>query len=610
MPGKHGWEAGGKMRKFCGFVGMFAFAAIAASAQTTTGAATDIPHLRRQGTATQMIVDGKPFLMLAGELRNSTTSSLEFMKPVWPKLVALHLNTVLAAVQWELLEPKEGQFDFTLVDAQIHAAESDNLRLAFLWFASWKNGASSYPPIWVKGNTDRFPRAKRKDGSSTDTLSTLSAANVEADSRAFAALLRHVKEVDTHRRVILIQVENEVGLLGDTRDRSEAANKAFAEPAPKELLDYMTSHKATLHPEFRKAWEAAGAKTSGTWEDVFGKAPYTDEIFMAWNYARYVGRVAAAGKAQYPVPMFVNTWCSMGDRLPGTYPSGGPEPHVHDLWKVAAPAIDFRSPDLHSTNFSEWADWYHYTKEFPLFIPEAFHATAHYNIFYVMGQHDGIGISPFAIDELFFTLEPGIMEELERRFSPNSVDDLIFTGTPRTRLELPDLPLARSYDIISQLTPLIVENQGKGTMAGAVAIADEPPQKITLGNYVLTVSYARSGRDPVPAPKGAAGAPLAPAPPPAPIKLAERAGVLFIAVGPDEYIAASSGPVNIRFSPNTPGGPLVGIDSIEEGKFVDGRWVPGRRLNGDESDSDKSVRLGGGVIPNGRIQRIKLYRYR
>jgi len=598
------------MRKFCGFVGMFAFAAIAASAQTTTGAATDIPHLRRQGTATQMIVDGKPFLMLAGELRNSTTSSLEFMKPVWPKLVALHLNTVLAAVQWELLEPKEGQFDFTLVDAQIHAAESDNLRLAFLWFASWKNGASSYPPIWVKGNTDRFPRAKRKDGSSTDTLSTLSAANVEADSRAFAALLRHVKEVDTHRRVILIQVENEVGLLGDTRDRSEAANKAFAEPAPKELLDYMTSHKATLHPEFRKAWEAAGAKTSGTWEDVFGKAPYTDEIFMAWNYARYVGRVAAAGKAQYPVPMFVNTWCSMGDRLPGTYPSGGPEPHVHDLWKVAAPAIDFRSPDLHSTNFSEWADWYHYTKEFPLFIPEAFHATAHYNIFYVMGQHDGIGISPFAIDELFFTLEPGIMEELERRFSPNSVDDLIFTGTPRTRLELPDLPLARSYDIISQLTPLIVENQGKGTMAGAVAIADEPPQKITLGNYVLTVSYARSGRDPVPAPKGAAGAPLAPAPPPAPIKLAERAGVLFIAVGPDEYIAASSGPVNIRFSPNTPGGPLVGIDSIEEGKFVDGRWVPGRRLNGDESDSDKSVRLGGGVIPNGRIQRIKLYRYR
>ena len=597
------------MRRFFGFVSMFMFVAMAAKAQPAAGDAA-IAHLRKQGTATQMIVDGKPFLMLAGELRNSTTSSIEFMKPVWPKLVSLHINTVLAAVQWELMEPKEGQFDFTLVDAQIHAAESYNLRLAFLWFASWKNGASSYPPLWVKGNVERFPRAQRKDGAKTDTLSTFSAANVNADSHAFAALMRHVREVDTHHRVIMIQVENEVGLLGDTRDRGEAANKAFAEPVPKELLDYMTSHKDTLYPEFRKAWEAAGAKTSGTWEQVFGQAPYTDEIFMAWNYARYVGRVAAAGKAEYPVPMFVNTWCSMGDRLPGTYPSGGPEPHVADLWKVGAPAIDFRSPDLHSTNFSEWADWYHYTREFPLFIPEAFHATGHYNIFYVMGQHDGIGFSPFAIDELFFTMEPGMMEELERRFSPNAVDDLIFTGPSRTRIELADLPLAHSYDTIARLTPLILENQGKGTMAGAVAIADEPPQKIALGNYVLTVSYARSGRDPMPAPKGAPGAPAAP---PAPTGLAPRAGVILIAVGPDEYIAASSGPVNIRFAtnapPNTPGAAIAGIDSIEEGTFVDGRWIPGRRLNGDESDSDKSVRLGGGVIPNGKIQRIKLYRY-
>ena len=555
-------------------------------------------YLRKQGTATQMIVDGKPFLMLAGELRNSTTSSLEFMKPVWSKLEALHLNTVLAAVQWELMEPKQGQFDFTLVDAQIQAAQDHNLRLAFLWFGSWKNGESSYPPAWVKTNLDRFPRAQTKDGKNTLTLSTLSAANVEADSRAFAALMRHVKETDSHHRVIMIQVENEVGLLGDSRDRSAAANKAFSEPVPKELLDYMTSHKDALYPEFRKAWEAAGAKTSGTWEEVFGKAPYTDEIFMAWNYARYVGRVAAAGKAEYSVPMYVNTWCSMGDRPPGTYPSGGPLPHVADPWKVGAPAIDFRSPDLHSLNFSDWVNWYHPTSDFPLFIPEAFHATGHYNIFYVMGQHDGIGFSPFGIDELFFTLEPGMMEEVERRFSPNSVDNLLFLGPSRTRIELADLPLARSYATIAQLSPLILENQGKGTMAGAVVIAGEPPQKIPLGNYVLSVSYVSSRADPVPVPPGT------PQPPPAPYRIPDRAGALFVAVGPDEYIAASSGPVTVRFSPNTPGDSVAGIESIEEGTFVDGRWVPGRRLNGDESDSDKSLRLGGGVIPNGRIQRV------
>ena len=243
-----------------------------------------------------------------------------------------------------------------------------------------------------------------------------------------------------------------------------------------------------------------------------------------------------------------------------------------------------------------------------MFIPEAFHATGHYNIFYAMGQHDGIGFSPFAIDELFFTMEPGMMEELERRFSPNSVDDLLFTGPSRTRIELADLPLARSYDTIAQLTPLILENQGKGKMAGAVVIADEPPQKIPLGNYVLTVSYAAPAGETPCRSQSLRGACRRPRP--RHTGIPDRAGALFIAVGPDEYIAASSGPVNVRFSPNTPGDPIAGIDSIEEGTFVDGRWVPGRRLNGDESDSDKSVRLGGGVIPNGRIQRVKLYRYR
>ena len=119
--------------------------------------------------------------------------------------------------------------------------------------------------------------------------------------------MRHVKAVDGQQHtVIMIQVENEVGMQGDTRDRSPVANKAFAGPVPKELMDYLQQHKDTLIPEFRQVWEAAGFKTSGTWEEVFGKGRATDEIFMAWNYARYIGRVAEAGKAEYPLPMYVN----------------------------------------------------------------------------------------------------------------------------------------------------------------------------------------------------------------------------------------------------------------------------------------------------------------
>src|ERR1019366_9270954 len=259
------------IRSFYGCIAILALAALSAlsaCSRTTTVASTAIPHVQKQGTATQLIVDGKPFLMLAAELRNSSGSSLDYLKPIWPKLVAMHINTVLTAVYWELLEPKEGQFDFTLVDGAIQAARDNNLRLIFLWFGSWKNGVSSYPPARVKSDQNRFPRVQDKDGRGLETLSTLSTANRDADSRAFAALMRHI---------------NEVGVLGDWRDRCEAANKAFAGPVPKELLDYIASHKDTLHPDLSQAWEATGSKTSGTWEEVFGKAAYTDELFMAWN---------------------------------------------------------------------------------------------------------------------------------------------------------------------------------------------------------------------------------------------------------------------------------------------------------------------------------------
>jgi len=228
-------------------------------------ASSEIPHLRKQGTASQLIVDGKPFLVLAGELNNDSSSSLEYMKAVWPKLVRAKLNTVLTPVSWAQIEPQEGTFDFTVLDAIIRDARERNLHLALLWFASWKNGLSSYPPDWIKKDFERFPRAQIQNGKSIELLTPLSDANRDADVRAFAALMRHVKEVDGRQHtVIMIQVENEIGFQGDSRDRSPAANEAFERPVPKELMDYLQQHKGTLIPEFGQLWEAAGSKTSGT----------------------------------------------------------------------------------------------------------------------------------------------------------------------------------------------------------------------------------------------------------------------------------------------------------------------------------------------------------
>jgi hypothetical protein len=549
----------------------------------------DAPHLQKQGTATQMFVDGRPFLMLAGELGNNSATSLDYMKPVWPQLVASKLNTVLAGVSWGQIEPSEGQFDFTVVDGIIQQARSHNLHLVLLWFASWKNGLSSYPPPWVKKDFERFPRAQIAEGAapwpvltisqvprakvtgnlSVELLSPVSDANRDADARAFAALMRHVKQMDGRKHtVIMIQVENEVGMQGDTRDHSPAANRAFAGPVPAELMDYLQRHKDTLIPEFRRVWEAAGFKTSGTWQEVFGKGIATDEIFMAWHFARYVGGVARAGKAEYPIPMYVNAalprTSALGDTaVTGTEPGvtgyfavGGPMDDLLDVWRAGGPAIDILSPDAYN-DFSDWCAKYDRSGN-PLFIPESRGGPeGAARMIYAFGRHNAVGYSPMGIE----------------------------------RAAAPDPELTAAYDLITQLAPLISEHQGNGTMSAVLLRSpSDPPQKVPVGKYTLEVAYITPRRIAGEAPPQGNRTP---------------AVAIFIAAGPDEYYAAGSG-LTVSFSPNTPGPPLAGLATVEEGAFVKGRWVPGRRLEGDDSDEGQFLMLGSKKA----IQHFTLYRYR
>src|SRR5215475_13071730 len=264
----------------------------AAGPDLMCGAQTSsLPRLRKQGAATQLIVDGKPFLILGGELGNSSSSSLEYMRPIWPKLVALNLNTVLVPVYWELIEPEEGKFDFALVDGLIQEARKHGLRLAPLWFASWKNSMSCYAPAWVKTDQRRFPRSEDKAGAGMEILSPFSKENLDADARAFAAFMRHLRDVDGRdHTVIMAQVENEIRMIPDSHDRSAIANKLFNQSVPPELMNYLEQHRDALTPELRAVWAATNFKTRGTWEEVFGPGPGADEIFMAWHFARYANR--------------------------------------------------------------------------------------------------------------------------------------------------------------------------------------------------------------------------------------------------------------------------------------------------------------------------------
>ena len=521
--------------------------------------ASDIPHLRKQGTATQLIVDGKPFLALAGELLNNSATSIEHLNPIWPKLVEAKFNTVLAGVSWAQIEPQEGKFDFRVLDGVIQGARSHNLRLVLLWFGSWKNGLSSYPPDWLKKDFERFPRAQATAGRSIEQLSSFSDANRDADARAFAALMRHVKSVDGRRHtVIMIQVENEINGL----DHSPLATQAREGLTPKELMDYLQSHKDALTPELRQVWEAAGSKTSGTWKEVFGKGGGADEIFIAWHYARYTGRVAEAGKAEYPLPMYVNTW---GEGFPkaGQRANGAPKPAVIDVWRAGAPKIDMLSPDIYGGDYSGMCAEYTRSGN-PLFIPETGNGPINAaKALYAFGRHDAIGFSPFGVDR------------------------------PDRLGHAPDL--TGIYDLLSQLAPLILEHQGNGTMSAVLLKSNDPPQKLQVGNYTLQVAFWPIRYS---MPLLMPGEPPPGTPPPA--------AAFFIATGPDEYFAAGSG-VKVTFSPNTPGPPLAGLATVEEGTFVKGRWVPGIRLAGDDTGQGQNLfelqrQMG--------IQRFTLYRYR
>jgi beta-galactosidase GanA len=218
-----------------------------------------------------MIVDGKPYLALAGELANTASSDLETMKTVWPMLANnVHLNTVLTGMAWSWIEPQEGKYDFTIADAAIESARRNNLHIAWLWFASWKNGLSSFVPGWAKANQERFPRAQVRDGKTVEVLSTLSENNWQADARAFAALMRHVRETDKTHRVIMVQIENEVGLLGDSRDRSplaEAASFARCGKAPGSRRRGLGRRCSAKGPRrrTRSSWAGIIRATSTTW---------------------------------------------------------------------------------------------------------------------------------------------------------------------------------------------------------------------------------------------------------------------------------------------------------------------------------------------------------
>lgn len=544
--------------------------------------------LQKQGTATQLVVHGMPFLILGGELGNSSAACPQDIERIFPKLKKMGLNTVLVPVYWDLTEPVEGQFDFTLTDKALQQARENDLKIVFLWFGAWKNSMSCYAPLWFKENHKKYPRAYTQSGKPLEIASAFSEAVYEADHHAFSQWMQHIATVDKEEgTVIMIQIENEIGMLEDARDYSREANKIFNAPVLAEFMTYLQKNKKALHPQMLKKWESQGCKKQGNWQEVFGADIYTDEIFMAWHYAKYVEGLAQTARSIYNIPLYVNAAMNSRGRKPGEYPSAGPLAHLIDVWHCGAPSIDILAPDLYDNGFTDWVAQYKLHNN-PLFIPEI-RLTDNNSVraFYIFGEHDAIGISPFSIED--------------GSDSPNS-------------------PLVQSYAKLTELMPLLTKYQGKGLMKGLLFDSENKERIIADDDLTITARHFFT----LPWDPRATNGSIWP-----------EGGGILLKLSKNEYIVAGSGIVlefaktsekqtiekqkqlgedgfalrndQIKTKHDKFKGMRCGIGYVDEVKVdKDGKLHYVRRLNGDQDHQGRHVRISVGDF---KILHVQLYEY-
>jgi len=495
-------------------------------------AETALPHLVTKDGRHALIVDGKPFLMLGAQSHNS--SAWPAMLPqVWQAIESLHANTLEIPIYWEQIEPQPGQFDFSLVDMLLEQAREHEVHLVLLWFATWKNGSNHYMPEWMKRDARKYPNITGRDGRPVDSPSPHTRAAMEADAKAFAVVMGHLKKADPQHTVLMVQVQNEPGSWGSVRDYSPVAQKSFEGPVPAELL----------RPEVLRALNRP-ADAKGTWQEVFGND--ADEYFHAWSVARYIEHVAAAGKAVYPLPLYVNA--ALRDPLsnprPSSYESGGPTDNVIPIWKAAAPSLDLLVPDIYlsgSERVLKVLELYD-RPDNPLFVPEIGSGPENTRYLYAVLAHGGIGFAPFGVDS--------------GEAAPSG------EGAVETRLAA----LAQEYALAGPMMRELAQWGFDGKLKAAIEREDHAEQTIDLGAWQMVVTFGASrGR------RAQANA--------------EPIGKALVAqLGESEFIVVGT-LCRVTFRPMGAGaGKAWQYLKVEEGRYESGAFQLLRIRNGDETD--------------------------
>ena len=509
-----------------------AFVATPLIAQASAHPTHPMPQIVQQDGHYALMVDGAPFLMLGAQVNNSSAWPAT-MPQVWPIAESLHLNTLEAPVYWEALEPVEGKFDFAQVDMLIDQARQHKVHLVLLWFGTWKNGSGHYTPQWIKLDRAKYSHVLAANGGVVDSLSPHSSFTLAADQRAFTMLMRHLKPKDPERTVIMVQVENESGSWGAVRDHAPAADALFQQEVPAAAL------------------KAMGKQTGGSWQSVFGDE--ADGFFHAWSIASYINQIAAAGKAEYALPMYVNA--ALRDPIhpgrPGSWESGGPTDDVLALWKAAAPAIDVIAPDIYMPEYAKYMkvlDLYQ-RPDNALMVPETGNAAAYARYCFAAVGHGSLGWAPFGMDKTGFFNAPLGAEDLEaatlKQFRYN-------------------------FAVLGPIDRLVAKLNAEGKVKGSAEDTSVHSERLDFGNWTAIVAYGLPQY-------GAYG--ISP-----PGNKTPTGEALVVRLGPDEFLVAGYA-ARVDFEPT---GGLKGKQrqflAVEEGTYVAGRWVPARIWNGDQTD--------------------------
>jgi hypothetical protein len=517
----------------------------AAAAQQPQAKERPIPQVVKKDGRYALMVDGAPYLMLGAQAHNS--SGWPGMLPkVWPAIEYLHANTLEIPVYWEQFEPKPEQYDYSVMDTIITQAREHHVRLDLLWFGTWKNGSQHYMPQWMKADPARYFHLTDKNGRPADSPSPFCTASQELDIRAFTAFMRHLKAFDPQRTVIIVQVENESGTWGSTRDYSPTAQKVFEAPVPADVL------KAMGKP--------GGAPVN--WQDAFG--PEAEVNFHAWAVATYVGKVAAAGKAVYPLPLYANA--ALRDPIkpgaPGSYEAGGPTDNVIPIWKVAAPAIDIESPDIYMNDAAAYLkvlELYH-RDDNPLFVPETSGSASVARFFFSALGLQAVGFSPFGLD---YSSTPSVPAA-----APTAPPAAAGAPGPQDQFA----PTAQNYRLIGPMMRDIARLNFEGKLQAIAQAADTPAQTLHFGAWDAAISYGagRGGRA-------------------QPVTTAAPTGRALVAqIGDNQFLVAGYY-CRVDFRP-TAADHRRQFMRVDEGTYENGVFKFIRILNGDETDNGLNLR--------------------